>query len=373
MHKAVHENLLKDSYTQYKKEQLLEFGECYSFEEVLEFCGLKTVCEYTIRKWMISLGCSYDEQKSCYFTDKHEYPENKEDRIKHSYGYFVLEIDTYRWIQIPEESINRLRALYRKEEKYFPFDTAYKYTTEGINMYEYHVDVVEDEMLDEYVLVENKCYGGNRSFRTKSIKPKMIHGHDEVAIHQFCFQKKCWYVNGAARLLPKSNGASIMASGFMCRETGLGMSNGDLLTDEIVDKVNKSREGKQYNNSAAAKIVFGKTQKDKINDNPFLRFFEFGANKDGYWNGSHFNMQVEDMIDCLEVMYPNFDHHIVADQSSGHTRKRIGGCDITKMNTGYGGAQPAITNSVVCCEDYGSNNIEGRHDFALDIVIVSLN
>ena len=94
IHKAVHKNLLKDSYAQYRKEQLLEFGDCYSFEEVLEFCGLKTVCEYTIRKWMISLGCSYDEQKSCYFTDKHKYPENKEDRIKHSYGYFVLEIDT---------------------------------------------------------------------------------------------------------------------------------------------------------------------------------------------------------------------------------------------------------------------------------------
>ena len=65
----------------------------------------------------------------------------------------------------------------------------------------------------------------------------MIHGHDEVAIHRFFFQKKCWYVNGAARLLPKNNGASIMASGFMSRETGLGMSHGDLLTEEILDKV----------------------------------------------------------------------------------------------------------------------------------------
>ena len=85
-----------------------------------------------------------------------------------------------------------------------------------------------------------------------------------------------------------------------------------------------------------------------MDDNPFLRLLEFGANKDGYWNGSHFNIQVENMIDCLEVMYPDFDHIILADQSSGHTRKRIGGCDITKMNTGYGGVQPPITNSVVC-------------------------
>ena len=102
-----------------------------------------------------------------------------------------------------------------------------------------------------------------------------------------------------------------MASGFMCRETGLGMSHGDLLTEEILDKVNKSREGKQFNDSAAAKTVFGRPQKGKIEDNPFLRFFEFGANKDGYWNGSHFNMQVEDMIYCLEVIYPDFDHQSI--------------------------------------------------------------
>ena len=56
------------------------------------------------------------------------------------------------------------------------------------------------------------------------------------------------------------------------------------------------------------------------------------------------------MIDCLEVMYLNFDHFILVDQLFGQTRKQIGGCDVTKMNTGYGSAQPAITNSVVCSE-----------------------
>ena len=72
------------------------------------------------------------------------------------------------------------------------------------------------------------------------------------------------------------------------------------------------------------------------------------------------------MIDCLEVMYLNFDHFILADQSSGHTRKQISGCDNTKMNTGYWGAQPAITNLVVCSDDYGPSNIEGRHNFAVN-------
>ena len=65
-------------------------------------------------------------------------------------------------------------------------------------------------------------------------------------------------------------------------------------------------------------------------------------------------------------MYSNVDHFILADQSSGHTRKRIDGCDITKINTCYGGAQSAITNSVVRSNDYGQSNIEGRHEFAIN-------
>lgn len=73
-----------------------------------------------------------------------------------------------------------------------------------------------------------------------------------------------------------------MAGGFMSREMGLGMLHGDLLTKEILDKVNISRDGKHYNNSAAAKIVCGKSPKCKIEDNPFLRLLEFCANKDGY-------------------------------------------------------------------------------------------
>ena len=75
-------------------------------------------------------------------------------------------------------------------------------------------------------------HGGNRSFWLKSSKPK----NDPLA-------------------------QSIMASEFMSKKTGLGMSHGDLLTKEISDKVIRLKNDKQYNNSAAAKIVYGKPQK----------------------------------------------------------------------------------------------------------------
>jgi hypothetical protein len=42
---------------------------------------------------------------------------------------------------------------------------------------------VDDDILEEYVLEENKVWGGKRSFSSTKEKPVMIHGHDEVAIH----------------------------------------------------------------------------------------------------------------------------------------------------------------------------------------------
>jgi hypothetical protein len=43
-------------------------------------------------------------------------------------------------------------------------------------------------------------------------------------------------------------------------------------------------------------------------------------------------LQFEDLIDCLQIAFPN--HNIVAlfDQSAGHTAKREEGLDATNMN-----------------------------------------
>ena len=77
VHKAIHETLLRDLYSEYRIEQISNKCEYYALHELLEFCGLKTLCEFTVWRWMKSLGCEFNEQKESYFTDKHEYPENK--------------------------------------------------------------------------------------------------------------------------------------------------------------------------------------------------------------------------------------------------------------------------------------------------------
>ena len=44
--------------------------------------------------------------------------------------------------------------------------------------------------------------------------------------------------------------------------------------------------------------------KPDITDDPTLRFFEAGVNKEGYWTNSHVKIQLKDVMDCLSVVLP---------------------------------------------------------------------
>jgi hypothetical protein len=44
------------------------------------------------------------------------------------------------------------------------------------------------------------------------------------------------------------------------------------------------------------------------NYSPLVWFFEYGAEKEGYWNYN----QVEDLVDCLAVLYPDIDFVLLA-------------------------------------------------------------
>ena len=72
---------------------------------------------------------------------------------------------------------------------------------------------------------------------------------------------------------------------------------------------------------------------------------------------------MEDALDCLHVMFPNFDHLFLFDQSSGHTKKAFGGCDIFSMGVEYGGVQSIIKDSEVKQSDYGEHNQDNRQDW----------
>ena len=79
--------------------------------------------------------------------------------------------------------------------------------------------------------------------------------------------------------------------------------------------------------------------KDK---SPFLHYFDYGENKEGYWDYNHMVLQFEDVVDCLKVMHPNFHFVFLFDHSLGHAKQRPDGLSATKMNKSFSGKSPPM-------------------------------
>ena len=111
-----------------------------------------------------------------------------------------------------------------------------------------------------------------------------------------------------------------------------------MLTADNLAKINLKRRGTKYNSTIDAVLVKGSSLKADLNDDPTLRYFHAGINKDGYWNSSHAKVQLEDFTDCITILYPHFDITYLYDQSSGHTKLRPDGLSANNMNIVPGGA-----------------------------------
>ncbi len=80
-----------------------------------------------------------------------------------------------------------------------------------------------------------------------------------------------------------------------------------------------SSENKKYGGNLSVRLpVDCRPKKDIMDAAPFCRFFEYGAHRDGYWNFHHAALQLEDVVDCLAVLFRNFDFVFLFEQSSGH-------------------------------------------------------
>ena len=82
--------------------------------------------------------------------------------------------------------------------------------------------------------------------------------------------------------------------------------------------------------------------KKNLQESPFVVSVELGANNEGYWTYNHMSIQFEDCVDCIKVIYPQFDFVFMFDHLQGHAKKLINGLDAYTMNRGYGGAEPRM-------------------------------
>lgn len=113
-----------------------------------------------------------------------------------------------------------------------------------------------------------------------------------------------------------------MISGFQSREFGFGME----VTGKEFCLVNEYCNEKKYCDEKAAKHVKGTEFKQLLNTNtPFVKEFEYRASNEGYRCYEHMVLQMEDCIDVMRVLKPDFDILFLFDHSRGHDTQQEDG------------------------------------------------
>ena len=331
----------KEAYSEYITDHDNSKGDYVipTYSEFLSILHLKSISLNAVHRWMRYLGYQYSETKKTYYTDGHERDDVIEDRdYRFLDKYFVYELRSHRWVHIKNEDA----ILLTKKHPPFPVDACYRFKLNGIEYNEYHMDT--------HICLR---YEDHRPFEYKTsirkpihLKPLIMFGQDESPYHQFVFSNKNWKSDtGASHIQPKGLGEILMISGFQSRETGLGLGN--LLTDRVRGSINAKRKGMKYISKVDSELINGSDVKKDIFDDPLLRYFNAGVNKDGYWTSSHAKLQLEDCVDCLTILFPEYDFLFLYDQSSGHTKMRDDGLLVNNMNISYGGVVNTMHDSVI--------------------------
>lgn len=86
--------------------------------------------------------------------------------------------------------------------------------------------------------------------------------------------------------------------------------------------VNLKRRGTEYCNKRAALAACNKIDKALLVETPFYRDFDYGKSKDGYWDGNHTSIQLEDCVDFFYAIFNKADYLLVfeLDYSQAHKR-----------------------------------------------------
>ena len=292
---AVHHFLLDDGLPKLLEIFQKERGNVeMSMKDLLSEYGLRTLNVKTIQNWMKKLGFKYEPRKKTYYVDTHESKENVAYRAEFINSYFEYETLAHRWYSITAE---KRKEMIQNNE--ITSESGYRYEKDGQTLYEYHVDDHPSFQL----ACNNLEFGGNLSVRfPEGKKPVIILGQDEAIMKQNLFTLSTWTLpDGSKPLIPKDEGYGVMLSAFTSRELGFGFD----VPKETLAGVNKNRKGNKYSDETAAKIVYGKAEKHDLESSPFVIEFEYGQNKEGYWNYDHMVLQIEDCANVLQYMCDN--------------------------------------------------------------------
>ena len=322
---------------------------------------LESMSLTTTWRWMRLLGFQYDSRKKSFYVDGHERDDVVANRSIFCKRY-LTEYEPYcnRWIQL---SLNEARTI---KNLNVTFGYSYFDVQRNEERIEIHVDYWnrissqqrrnQDKERGHQNAAADRLNNHHEKKATTSIrvsaptmKPIMIVGQDESVFAQYHLGNKTWVgPKGQRPLLPKSDGDGYMLSAFVSREFGFGR---DLSEDELAKINHEQRIGKTYIDTQAAMEVLKTTEKPLLTESPFVRYLYIGANNEGYWNSFQMSVQLEDVVDCLRVLYPEYDIVFLFDHSQGHARKRNGALNTIQMSRAYGGAQAIIRDTTILDAD----------------------
>lgn len=77
-----------------------------------------------------------------------------------------------------------------------------------------------------------------------------------------------------------------------------------------------------YMDEQAATFSKGNSRKSPLKESPFIRYLNYGVGKYGYWTYRHMIMQIEDCVNCLKFMFPQYNFVFELNHSSGHASER---------------------------------------------------
>ena len=98
----------------------------------------------------------------------------------------------------------------------------------------------------------------------------------------------------------------------------------------------------------AAKSKTGSSKKSNLNVSPFRRDLKYSTNNKGYWTYYDMIMQVEDCIDCLNVINKNeYQYLFLFNHSNRHDCTAPDASKADAIRKHYGGKQPRMHNTVI--------------------------
>jgi hypothetical protein len=96
--------------------------------------------------------------------------------------------------------------------------------------------------------------------------------------------------------------------------------------------------------------ILKSTHKPILTKLPFVQYVYIGANNEGYWNSYHMSLQLEDVVDGLQVLYPEFKVVFLFDHSQGHACRRNGALNAMHMSRTFGVAQASMRDTTITKE-----------------------